>query len=114
MSPTSLPIERGAWRWQQRSSSATALPSMVRKSTTGSSRMIRRSMLRPTSWSQAATYHALRTNMTDPPDRSLEQDSLDDSVGPLQHNGRNGQPERLCRGQIDHEFEPRSLLDGEI
>src|SRR3954467_121175 len=56
-------MDSGAWRWQQRSSSATAFPSSVRYRTTGSSRMIRRSMLRPISWSHAATYQQLRTNI---------------------------------------------------
>src|ERR1041385_3918744 len=67
MSPASLTIDSGACRWQQRSSSATGFPSSVLKRTTGSSRMMRRSMLRPISWSHAATYQALRTYIGTPP-----------------------------------------------
>src|SRR6185503_45944 len=67
MLPISLPIESGACRWQQRSSSATGFPESVLKKTTGSSRMTRRLSERVISWSQAATYQALRTNITFPP-----------------------------------------------
>src|SRR5262245_7221369 len=63
--PISLPIESGACRWQQRSSSATAFPESVLNRTTGSSRRTRRFRERVISWSQAATYQALRTNMSD-------------------------------------------------
>src|SRR5688572_30937867 len=56
-------MDNGACRWQQRSSSATGTPSSRRNSTTGWLSRMRRRRSRVTSWSQAATYHALRTNI---------------------------------------------------
>src|SRR5258706_10931018 len=85
MLPTSLPIDSGAWRWQQRSSSATGVPSSRRNSSTGSSMMTRRRISRVTSWSQAATYHALRTYI-DPPCAQFESDECgaEDQAGQVQ------------------------------
>src|SRR3954468_13691390 len=98
--PSSLPIESGAWRWQQRSSSAIAFPSRVRYRTTGSSSMTRRTMLRPISWSHAATYQLLRTNILPP----LQQHAriaqalvAVDQVDLLRLDSATGQPVRAPR-----------------
>src|SRR5437868_6756637 len=50
-------------RCGQRSSSTTALPSVVRKTTRGSPQISRASSVRPTSSLVATTYQALRTNI---------------------------------------------------
>src|SRR5204862_7779604 len=60
---TRLPRCSGAARWQQRSSSAAALPALSRNSTTGSLQMRRASGAAPSSSAQAAMYQALRTNI---------------------------------------------------
>src|SRR5712671_3167966 len=56
-------MESGRWRWTQRSSSATDVPSALRKSTIGSPRIIRPNGLRATSWSEAATYQKFFRNI---------------------------------------------------
>ena len=65
------PRESGTCRWQQRSSSATGVPSSVRHRTTGSLRRVRpRGADRVTSFAQAAMYQAFRTKRDLPSDLS--------------------------------------------
>src|SRR3954454_16812936 len=59
-SPRSLPIDSGASRCQQASARATGRPVVVRYMTIGLPAIVFDSRLRPTSWSQAAAYQALR------------------------------------------------------
>src|SRR6185436_475200 len=60
LSPWILPIESGRLRWQQRSSSATGVPSALRYSITLSSSSVRANGVWPTSVPQAAAYQQLR------------------------------------------------------
>src|SRR3954469_12404661 len=59
-SPRSLPMDSGARRCQQASARATARPFVVRYMTIGRFAIVLDSRLRPTSWSHAAAYQALR------------------------------------------------------
>lgn len=63
-SPSRLPTESGAPRWQQRSSMATSVPSAVRYMRIGTPMMVRAKRPSPvTSFSQAATYQVFLMNM---------------------------------------------------
>src|SRR5579863_10514176 len=66
-SSTTVPRLRGAERWQQRSASAAARPSLSRNSTIGSLQIRRASGVSPSSSPHAAIYQALRANMLQPP-----------------------------------------------
>src|SRR5262245_41082660 len=67
-SPSRLPFERGALRWQQRSTKATTSRALSRHSTTGRPMIVRaRKPSSPSSCDQAATYQQFLRNTRDSP-----------------------------------------------